>query len=50
MLPQAQFRSAVHALTATYGWKFRFFRLVSWLGRGRGRGGPPVGLEIVLAE
>ncbi|WP_235912157.1 PPOX class F420-dependent oxidoreductase [Ruania zhangjianzhongii] len=49
VLPDAQFRTAVRALTAKYGWKFRFFRLVSWLGRGRRRGGPPVGLEIVLA-
>lgn len=50
VLPQTQFRNAVGALTAKYGWKFRFFRLVSWLGRGRRRGGPPVGLEIVLSD
>lgn len=50
VLPDTQLRTATRALTAKYGWKFRFFRLVSWLGRGRRRGGPPVGLEIVLAE
>lgn len=50
VLPGAQFRRATQALTAKYGWKFRFFRLVSWLGRGRRGGGPPVGLEIVLVE
>ena len=50
VLPDTQLRTATRALTAKYGWKFRFFRLVSWLGRGRRRGGPPVGLEIVLAK
>ena len=50
VLPDAQFALATNALTAKYGWKFRFFRLVSWLGRGRRRGGRAVGLEIVLAD
>lgn len=48
VLPDAQLATATSALTAKYGWRFRFFRLVSWLGRGRRRGGPPVGLEIEL--
>ena len=48
LLPATEVRTAISALTAKYGWKFRFFRLVSWLGRGRRRGGPSVGLEIAL--
>lgn len=50
VLPDAEFSTATKALTAKYGMKFRFFRLVSWLGRGRRRGGPSVGLEIVLED
>ena len=50
VLSDAELSTATRALTAKYGWKFRFFRLVSWLGRGRRSGGPPVGLEIVLTD
>lgn len=50
VLPDSEFAAATTALTQKYGWQFRFFRLVSRLGRGRRRGGRPVGLEIVLSE
>ncbi len=46
VLPRSQLRTATSALAAKYGVKFRFFMLVSWLGRWRKRGGAPVGLEI----
>ena len=50
LLPGYQLRTATTALSAKYGAKFRFFRLVSWFGRWRRRGGPSVGLEITPAS
>lgn len=50
VLPRAELSRATRALGAKYGSRFRFFRLVSWLGRWRRRGGPAVGLEIVPAS
>ncbi|WP_022917905.1 pyridoxamine 5'-phosphate oxidase family protein [Ruania albidiflava] len=50
LLPGSQLRTATSALSAKYGAKFRFFRLVSWFGRWRRRGGPSVGLEITPAS
>lgn len=49
ILPAQHLRTAKRALTAKYGHRFRWFTIVTLIGRGRRRGGRPVGLEITLA-
>ena len=50
VLPGSRLRVATRALTAKYGHQFRLFRLVTFLGVLRRRGGRAVGLEITLDE
>jgi len=49
ILPAPHLRTAKRALTDKYGHRFRWFTIVTLIGRGRRRGGRPVGLEITLA-
>lgn len=48
VLPTRELRTAKRAMTAKYGNKFRVFVVTTLLGRRRRRGGPAVGIEIVL--
>lgn len=48
VVEDAELRPARRAMTAKYGYKFRFFELVLFLGRPRKRGGRAVGLEITF--
>jgi uncharacterized protein len=50
LLVGAEIRAAKRALTAKYSHRFRWFTLVTLIGRPRRRGGRPVGLEITLTE
>jgi len=50
IMPDSDRATATSALAAKYGAKFRFFMLVSWLGRWRKRGGPAVCLEITPTD
>ncbi|WP_037333802.1 PPOX class F420-dependent oxidoreductase [Saccharomonospora piscinae] len=50
ILPRAELPAAKRAMLAKYGTAFRWFVLVTFLGRWRRRGGPAVGLEFVLDE
>ncbi|WP_020667493.1 PPOX class F420-dependent oxidoreductase [Amycolatopsis nigrescens] len=48
VLPASELRVAKRAMTAKYRNKFRWFTIVTLLGRARKRGGRAVGLEITL--
>lgn len=48
VLPTSQLRTAKRAMTAKYRNKFRWFTIVTLIGRARKRGGRAVGLEISL--
>lgn len=48
LLVGVEVRAAKRALTAKYGHRFRWFTIVTLIGRPRRRGGRPVGLEITL--
>lgn len=49
VLPRPEHAPALRALTASYGWRFRWFRLVLLVTRMRRAGGTPVAIEISLA-
>lgn len=46
VLPASELRTAKRAMTAKYGNKFRWFTIVTLIGRSRKRGGRAVGIEI----
>jgi PPOX class probable F420-dependent enzyme len=46
VLPASELRTAKSAMTAKYGNRFRWFTLVTLIGRPREQGGPAVGIEI----
>jgi hypothetical protein len=48
ILPRGELRRATAALRAKYGRKFRWFTVVTLIGRPRRAGGAPVGIEITL--
>lgn len=49
VLPAAELRTAKRAMTAKYGNKFRWFTIITLLGRARKRGGRAVGIEITTS-
>lgn len=50
VLPASELRIAKRAMTAKYGNRFRWFTLVTLVGRPREHGGPAVGIEISWDE